>query len=204
VYTCPSEIVPREQLPEVGGWFFSYTMHALLAGAKLERLAGAHYPKDGYDRTEHRQNMRTFDGVPLIVESVIDRSKEQKYTGHNDDRWLAGMCFTDRHGKARGRNGSAAIGYVDGHAGKVTTPSITSEQKKVTSDWENKYLHADALCVRTASGKWVTGRTVNSNFSTYGLMNVAVASNVGSMKFGHRQPDGTEKMVDLKWTPVEH
>ena len=173
VYTCVEDDRPAK-LPNIGGWWFSYTAHAMIAGAKTEMLAGAHYPIDDYGRKDHTYRMRAMEGVPMVVEAYdISIKPNPQLTGDVEQRWLAGHCVTNRHMQGKDGKGQGNIAYIDGHAGRVRLPGLRTDLKAVTNNWESKYFHANALCVRTIGGKWVNGRNVNSNESTYGFMDSA-------------------------------
>lgn len=195
VYTCPEHRQPPE-LPSIGGWYFSYTYNALLTGAKPDMLAGAHYPLNDFGRTDHTYDMRAFDGVPVIVEPMeVQIKPNPMYTGDVEGRWLAGHSLTDRHLKSGASKGFANLAFTDGHAGRVELPGVTRARQALESNWRSRYFHAEALCVRTTGGRWLTGRTVNPNCTTYGLVDIAPPAHAGFARY-----DGS----DWTWKPVSH
>jgi prepilin-type N-terminal cleavage/methylation domain-containing protein len=153
-YTCPDD---RRHPPEVqaGQWYYSYTANLLLSGARTEMLAGAHYPlpmlsnNPQLNRTDHRQQMAAFSGVPLIIEE----HKNYYLTSVDDSAWCNWDGLAVRHLPLPNGMGWSNLGFTDGHVGRVQmanrTPAMNAAQ----------YFEANYMCVRTTGRKWVSGRS---------------------------------------------
>lgn len=174
-YSCPDDRVPRDpndpRQTSRTGWFYSYTAYVVLNGAKPEMLAGGHYPlaftdtAPKYDRADHKQRMKAFEGVPLIMEE----DPEFYLVTVPDGAWSNKDTLIPRHKSAAGgQAGSASIGYTDGHVGKVQWPKCTNRSTQST------YIQAKNICVRTTGGKWI--RATDYSDWTYAHVDSAPAA----------------------------
>lgn len=191
LYTCPAGTPPLKLAP--GSWYYSYTHHALISGAKVESLHGAHYPLDdgagGFTRTDHTiQPMRPFNGVPMVMEEdpvSINYTDDPLYTQHNDSRFIAGDCLSDVH-RAKSSMGAANIGFADGHAEAIRDlrpPALDANQRLQQSAWRARHFTASTLCVRTGR-KWVYGGSISPEENEYGFINsLAVPAETGSLTY---------------------
>lgn len=202
VYECPADPkVPNvDDLPtsiekqRTLNWW-SYTFHKMLDGAKTELLASAHYPIRNFGRSEHRVDMKLFNHVPVITEPAdIKRDWDYHSTGKVQGRWLSGDALTRRHMSRGFDNGLASLGFADGSGGRVELPGLTEAERRANPN--RKFFTANDLCVRTAGGKWVTGRSVNANFTSFGLISWITDASVGEAIYPINNPG--------RWTPVTH
>jgi prepilin-type N-terminal cleavage/methylation domain-containing protein/prepilin-type processing-associated H-X9-DG protein len=205
-YICPASHPPNK-LADVGGWYFSYTHHALLSGAKPEVVMGCHIPLDdngamGFMRADHTQGpMKALDGAPMVVEEdpvSINYTDDPRYTQDNDGRWISGDCLNDVHGKAGTTTGSGNVGYVDGHCGKLRLPppQLDYQQRLADSSWQHRYFTAQTLCVRTGR-KWVSGMSISVEENEFGFLEgLARPAYAGKIVY----PSGRSQT----WTPIIH
>ncbi len=203
-YTCPKDKAPAVLPSNLSTWF-SYQYNCLLVMSKPETGAGAHYPKADFDRTDHTYEMRPFDGVPILAESAyVQINSNPGATGSIEGRWLGNNGLTRRHNRV-GNDGMATLGFSDGHAGSIRLPGLTPDEKTAGVNpsnpggsgdwWKSKYFFADAHCVRTVRGKWITARAVNSNCTTRGILESLPPANAGSATY-----DGST----WTWRAVSH
>ncbi len=207
-YNCPLGVPPNKLAR--GSWYYSYTHHVLLSGAKPETLAGAHTPlhdksHDGFIRPDHTTApMRAFDGVPMVMEEdpvSIDYTDNPLYTQHNDSRFGWTDCLSNVHYQGRTKTGSATIGFLDGHAGTVNglgpPPMDSTTRNKQLDWWMRRYFSAGVMCVRTTRGKWINGNSISAEESEWNfIMAVARPASVGSVTY----PSGRVH----SWTPIFH
>lgn len=168
-YSCPGDTAVRDQNSSStvsrSGWYYSYTANLLLSGAKPEQLAGAHYPDPLlfgagtiplYDRTDHTQKMRPFEGVPLIMEEDPDYAMLTL----PDSAWCNYDTIIPRHLTVGGnyQGGWGNIGFTDAHVGRVKWPKCTPA---IAGQNSPSYIQARYACVRTTGGKWISGRDWN-------------------------------------------
>ncbi len=202
VYECPSDPkVPNiDDLPasvemqRTRHWW-SYTYHKMLDGAKTELLASAHHPTRDFGRDEHRLDMKLFNHVPVIAEPAdIKRDWNYWTTGKVQARWLNGDGLTRRHMGRGFDNGFASLGFADGSGGRVELPGLTEAERRANPT--RKFFTANDLCVRTTGGKWITGRSVNANFTSFGMVSWISDASVGSAIYPINNPGS--------WKPVTH
>jgi len=135
---------------------YSYTSNALLSGAPVEVLASGHYPRNkAFNRSDHRVDMQAFEGVPILIEedpvwwlAVVD-----------DSSWCNQDTIADRHLRSGNQGGYGNLAFHDGHANrvKIRVPAAAASMN------ETEYFDANCMCIRTVSGKWVSGRSWNSS-----------------------------------------
>jgi prepilin-type processing-associated H-X9-DG protein len=156
---------------QLGQWYYSYTANLLLSGARTEMLAGAHYPlplvplpgNPQYNRTDHRQQMAPFAGVPLVIEEDIN----YYLTNVDDSGWCNDDSISARHLPLPNRMGWGNLGFIDGHVNRIQF------QERIASMGSGYYFSANNMCVRTTGRKWVSGRSWNFKGNMYGFMDAA-------------------------------
>jgi prepilin-type N-terminal cleavage/methylation domain-containing protein/prepilin-type processing-associated H-X9-DG protein len=174
-YTCPDDVAKRAY-PVNGqkACDYSYTSNALLSGAAVEQLGGAHYPRvKPFDRNDHRVNMAPFDGVPVLIEE--DPNWYLAYV--DDSAWCNEDTISDRHLRFGSDPGAANIAYHDGHAGRVRFRAPPYASTYNPAD----YFNAESMCIRTVGGKWVSGRSwvpKSGGAAGYGYLNNAEPASV--------------------------
>ena len=202
VYECPSDpkvpnvddLATSVEKQRTRNWW-SYTYHKMLDGAKTELLASAHHPTRDFGRDEHRINMKLFNHVPVIVEPAdIKRDWDYRSTAKVQGRWLSGDGLTRRHMGRGFDNGFASLGFADGSGGRVELPGLTEAERR--ANLTRRYFTANDVCVRTTGGKWITGRSVNANYTSFGLISWIPDASVGRGIY----PINNEG----RWTPVTH
>lgn len=176
-YTCPSDKYPRFEVQGEREWFYSYTSLGMISGAKPEDLTYAHYPeKPSFQRDDHTTGMRPFEHVPMIIEEdprfFLAAGEEIKrlvgIEGQDDGIWCNVDTVTDRHVDRSGN-----IGYVDGHASRALLPTPPVPVREVVL--KTNYFHAQAMCVKTGTHRWISGRASGG----YGMAGAPNASEVG-------------------------
>lgn len=173
-YACPDDI-----RHDSGEEFWSYTSNLLLSGAAVELLAGAHYPEvsagQPMNRNDHRVGMKPFNGVPMIMEEHPDFYMRSV----PDSGWCNEDTIIDRHIKFGSKPGKGNIGFIDGHVDAYELPSPGRT-------WDGtKHFHGNAHCIRTARGKWISGKSWSFSSSMYGKLNkLPPASEVGRLHAG--------------------
>lgn len=161
-YQCPDHQPARAQ----GQQICSYSFVLLLSGAPVDLLGSAHYgPVNDFSSTDHTNstNMRAFEGVPMLVEEDENWYLKQISNG----LWANIDCLADRHLKGPGQAGSSNIMFHDGHAGRVKLPPAPPGPS-FTPEMERLYFHGNSYCVRTTSGKWLSGRHAIENADSFG------------------------------------
>lgn len=162
-----------------GDWYFSYTSNLLLSGAKTEMLTTSHYRRAqnatdplNYSETNHTANMRSFEGVPLLIEEDLQNS----LAWEDDSGWCNVDAITNRHLKGGSMPGYGNVMFHDSHVTRVQLPPPTSVRLG------QKYFVANSMCVRTKGGKWVSGRSWDLRSAMYGALDDAPpASDEGVM-----------------------
>lgn len=175
-YVCPADLSANESLSDTTeAGRYSYTMNLLLAGAKLETLAGGHYRLSSnlmdlknFDEKEHRENMRPFDNAPMLIEEDPDYYLSQV----NDSGWCNYDGITNRHLRGGNDAGMGSIGYHDGHVARARLLP-ESDQPRIRAG--QRPFRARSHCIRTTGGKWVSG-ILWSNNSMYGFLDSADAN----------------------------
>jgi len=138
---------------------YSYTMHGMLAGARTEMLAGAHYPAaPDFNRDDHTgAGMRAFEGVPLLAEEDLANRAASQY---NDSNWLALDTLIPRHPSLGSRTaGTANLAFTDGHVNREGFRRVPWETGIGVDAMKKDFFTAQSLCVRTTGHKWITGRS---------------------------------------------
>lgn len=156
-YHCPSH-EEGENLESDPG--YTYTANKMLAGAKTEQLSTAHHRASDYQSKDHRNNLRAFEGAPLIID-------EQWYEGaFNDGAWSNEDGITDRHLKMGGAKGYGNIGFHDTHVSRVQLPH--RDTNPGPNDDQEDYFRANDHCVLRQGRTWISGRQVKTNEGMYG------------------------------------
>lgn len=187
VYACPDD---REGIQKTknGGLYFSYTFNDLLPGAAVETIGFAHAPKNRFRRRlswDHVNGMMPL-GAPVLAETNLPIIDTPDTTEDNDGRWLGGHSLTDRHPYSGG-GGSGLMAFIDGRSEQISFPTpprdvVYTEDGEINHTWEtgekgNDYFHASCVCIRTTSGKWISGRSaadkapkdMDTNVSSLGM-----------------------------------
>ncbi len=176
LYACPTQKAP------LGGQdLLAYTQNVLLSGAKVEWLAGAHYPdpactvssggKVVWDTKDHRPGskqlvLRSFEGVPMLVEQFLTKSssgaEDSDHPGGYDSGWFGSRSITNRHLKnASGQPGAGNIAFHDGHVKSYRLPGGDGNT--------TTYFSGLSHCIRTKGGYWVSGYYA-PDAATYGIL----------------------------------
>jgi prepilin-type N-terminal cleavage/methylation domain-containing protein/prepilin-type processing-associated H-X9-DG protein len=155
-YACPDDRTFRARLNR-GEAYHSYTSNMLLAGAKPEMATGAHIPLAtgappffaNYNRSDHRGNMKSLEGTPLLIEEHEDINLES--ASDDDSGWCNLDTITARHLQSN-QYGWGNLGFVDGHVGRI-------QMYVIDKSWPSSaYMAAEWMCIR-AGHKWVTMRS---------------------------------------------
>jgi prepilin-type N-terminal cleavage/methylation domain-containing protein len=215
-YSCPAVSPPRWADP--GFWFYSYKNVAMLAGAKAEQVIGAHYPRqnfltdDHWDSTDHP--MEYLDAVPLIVEPLIAFPRTEE-TSYQNGWWIAGMAMANRHLKSSGRVATSNVVFTDGHAGGFTLPGLPDNIKQRAENGEyksqegvytyggvdhNEFFHANAMCIQTRTGKWISMRSINPNCNAYNFLRIAPSAELGQTLYPPDSYCGAPGETHNPWT----
>lgn len=167
LYECPSQVSrsgSRDRL--------AYVQNVLLSGARVEWLAGSHYPDPGcirtgnaagpfWDSIDHRQpqasGMRLvpFEGVPMLIELWFGPDnagvEDQYHPNSYSSGWLGGGSITNRHRRSGNGIGAGNIAFHDGHVKPYRLPGGDAHTQP------KNYFSALSHCIKTR-GKWVSGR----------------------------------------------
>jgi len=166
-YTCPADKALRAN----NAFPHSYTANGMLSGAETSSLLAAHYPLPlnpppavgGYNRNDHRDKIKNFEGVPMIIEE----HPQFWLLNEPDSAWCNQDVVADRHNRGRSEWGAGNIGYVDGHAGPVRMPP-PPEYVPGKVYPPGTMLQARDMCFRV-NKKWVSGRSW-SDGGMYGML----------------------------------
>jgi prepilin-type N-terminal cleavage/methylation domain-containing protein len=221
-YSCPAVSPPRWAEP--GYWFYSYKNNAMMAGAKSEQVIGAHHPRQHFDTDEHidtpEHPMEYLDAVPLLVEPLVAFPKTQE-TSYQNGWWIADMALANRHLKSSGRVATSNVVYTDGHADGIRLPGLPDNVKRRAENGEyhqqegiyeyggytdDEFFHANAMCIQTRTGKWISMRSINPNCSAWNFLRFAPAANVGETLYPREYYCGSdgETTNPWRWSSLVH
>lgn len=158
-YICPNDDLKTEDPGHIDLYgpvrAFSYTCNMLVSGTQVETLMGAHHPLKNFNNLNHTGTgsgppMKSFEGVPMLVEEDYDRTLWFNAEGG----WGNTDGITERHLKTAGR-GYGNLAFTDGHVGRVQLrpglPGVVD------------FFSMNNQCIRKAGGKWVSGWAANDN-----------------------------------------
>lgn len=150
---------------------FSYTAMRMFAGSSPEYMTGAHYrqsadPDDplNYNPTDHRKDMKRFNGVPLILEEHLDFSQASM----EDGSWLHDDSMVNRHLPTQDALCAGAnAAFTDGHAEMLRLPA-RDHRYPTWQDQSPRAFIASSICIRKSDGSLANDAKIDPEEGTYG------------------------------------